>query len=119
MNNPKNEDGFMRSVANLAERLVRETMIERGVKKPDARAIVAREARMKPGTLENLARGRLVNVDTVRGRINAYMVSRIERKIRQLESELAIARRACVDGMEIDVAAAQAALEEAKRLIRK
>lgn len=34
--------GHKMSVANIAERMVRDTMVERGLKKPEARAVVAR-----------------------------------------------------------------------------
>jgi hypothetical protein len=108
----------MSSVTSTAERLIRETMIEHRVKKPEARNRVAREVGLSPGTLENLARGRLVNVERVSDRINAYLVRALERKIAQLEAELATRRLIARRPDEHSILAAQAALDEAKRLIR-
>jgi hypothetical protein len=116
---PRVRDGkSMSSVTATAERLIRETMIEHRVKKPEARNRVAREVGLSPGTLENLARGRLVNVERVSDRINAYLVRALERNIAQLEAELATSRLIARRPDEHSILAAQAALDEEKRLIR-
>lgn len=106
------------SIAATAEKIVRETMIERGVKKPDARKIVAREMGLSPGSLQRLAENRLVHIDRIANRLNAYVIRRLEKKISQLEGELEIARVAASRPDDNRIFAAQAALDEAKRLIR-
>lgn len=113
----KSKEDERMNVACIAERIVRETMIEKGVKKPDARRIVAKEAGVKPGTLERLCNGSLVHIERITDRINAYVVRRIERKIAQLESELAVARLASRRADEIDVVRAEAALDEARKAL--
>ncbi len=107
------------SIAATAERIIRETMIERGIKKPDARRVVAKEAGVKPGTLERLGNGSLVHVERITDRINAYVVRRLERKIAQAEHELAIARLAADRPDEPRILDAQNALDMAKKALRK
>ncbi len=102
------------SIAATAERLIRETMTERGLKKPEARRLVAREAGVAPGALERLANGSLVHVERITDRINAYVVARLERKIAEVEHELALARLAADRTVEPDIGRARAALEEAR-----
>jgi hypothetical protein len=116
MKHPKFEDGPM-SVASISERLVREAMLERNMKKPDARKVVAREIGVTPGTLENLSRGRLVNIDRIAARINAYAVKRIHRQIARLEHDIKVARVVAAGTDLPDFDAAQAALEKAKSLM--
>lgn len=115
----KIEDDKMNSVVSLSDRLVRETMIERGVKKPEARRIVAREIGVAPGTLERLACNRLIHIERVANRINAYVVRRIEGQIKQLEHDLEVARLKCAATDPAAISSAQAALDEAKRLMSK
>ena len=119
MRRPNKWDGPMSDIASTCERLVREAMIEHGVKKPHARQIIARDAQIRPGTLENVSRGRLVNVVGLTDKINAYLIRKIERKISELEHELATRRLIARRPDEANVLRAQAALDEAKRLIQK
>lgn len=116
-NRQKSEDEHM-SIAATAERIIRETMVEHGMKKPDARRLVAREAGIKPGTLERLGNGSLVHIERITDRINAYVVRRLERKIAEFEQELAIARLANSSPDEPGIVRAAAALEDAKKALR-
>jgi hypothetical protein len=109
----------MSSVAATADRLVRQEMLDRGVKIAEARRIVAREAGIAPGTFESLKRDRIKYVDRIAAKINAVLIRRIERKIAELEAELAVARLAAARPDDADILGAQAAVEEARRLLGK
>jgi hypothetical protein len=113
----KIEDDKMGSVVSLSDRLIREAMIEHGVKKPEARRIIAREIGVPPGALERLACNRLIHIERVANRINAYVVRRIESQIRRLEGELEVARLKCAAPDAVAISSAQAAVDEARRLI--
>lgn len=117
-NRQKFEDKRM-SIAATAEKIIRETMVERGMKKPDARRLVAKEAGLKPGALERLGNGSLVHVERLTDRINAYVVQRLERKIADVEHELALARLTADRTVEPDIGRARAALDDAKRALRR
>lgn len=106
------------TVAARAERIIRETMVERGLKKPDARRVVAKEAGLRPGTLERLGNGSLVHLERITDRINAYVVQRLERKIAEVEHELALARITADRTAEPDIERASIALEDAKKALR-
>lgn len=101
----------------LADRAIRETMIERGVKLPAAREIVAREIGVQPGTLTRLINKSLVHHERVADRIKAYVVRRLEAQIARLEHDLAIARLAAQREEDQDIFRAQEALDEAKRAL--
>jgi hypothetical protein len=105
------------SIAVITERIIRETMAERGLKKPDARRVVAKEAGVKPGTLERLGNGSLVHVERITDRINAYVVRRLERKIAESEHDLAIARLTAARADDVGILRAAAALDEAKKAL--
>lgn len=113
----KKEDEM--SVAEIAEIAVREIMIERRVKKQEARAIVAREAGVLPGAIERLARGRLVYVQRIEQNIRAYAVRRMQEKLTRLAHDLYVARLASEGKGDIDLARAQAAYCEAMRALGK
>ena len=118
MTNRKNCEDQRMSIAATAERIVRETMIERGLKKPDARKIVAKEAGIKPGSIERLCNGSLVHIERITGRINAYAVRRLERKIIEINHQLDIARLAAARPDDPGILRAAAALEDAKKALR-
>lgn len=103
----------------LAEQLVswkRET----GMTKAQARVAVAREARLAPGALQRLAAGRLKFTDRIEGALNDLLVATVERKIKELEHELVLAKaRSARSVRQIDVAAVEAALAEARRALRR
>jgi hypothetical protein len=122
MRNPKIVDGFamrVSSVAGVVDRMVRQEMLDRGIKRPDAERVIARETGLSPGTLENLRRERLKNLGWISTSINAALIKRTERKIAQLEHELALARQIADRPDSNDIFAAQAALDTARRLIGK
>ena len=114
----KKGDEMSVAVSSLTERIVRETMIAHGVKKGDARRIVARDAGIAPGALERLAGGRLVHVDRITEKLQAYVIRHIERQIIALQHELEIARIASERPDEADILRAEAALEEAKKALK-
>ena len=104
--------------ASVAERLVGEEMLSRGVKRPEARSIIAREAGITPGSLESLSRGRLKFVERIASKLNALLARKIEARIASLQHELEVARIAG-DTREVDFEAAEVALEEARRALGK
>ena len=106
------------SLVSIADRLVGEEMLSRRIKRPEARRIIAREAGITPGSLENLSKGRLKFLDRIEGRLNALLIRKIELRISNLERELQIAR-SIGDITRVDVEAAEAALEKARRAIGK
>lgn len=107
----------MSNVAMTADRLIREEAAFHGIDRATARQRVAREAGIAPGTLENLLRGRLKYVERIADKINALVIAKIEKRIAQLEGDLAIARLKSSRPDEAAIFAAQSALDEAKRHI--
>lgn len=118
MTNRKKFGDDRMSIAATAERIVRETMIERGLKKPDARRLVASEAGIRPGSIERLCNGSLVHIERITERMNAYALRRLQNKIAQFEHELAIARLTTARADDPLILEAAAALENAKRALR-
>lgn len=106
------------SALSVAERLVSEEMLASRVKRPEARAIVAREAGISPGSLESLSRGRLKFIDRIADKLNGLLVRKIEERIASLQHELEVARL-IGDTSEVDLGRAEAALEEARKAIGK
>jgi len=107
------------SVASVAEQLIDDEVRYRRVKKPEARAIIAREAGIAPGSLENLARGRLKHVDRIAGHLNALLVKKLEQRFAEIEHELIFLRATPDPSREADVLGAAAALEDARRCLGK
>ena len=106
------------SVVGLAERLVGEEMLTRGIKRPEARKIVAREAGIAPGSLENLSRGRLKHHDRITAKLHVLLVRKIEQRIDALQHELFLAREAGrADPVDLD--RAEAAIQEARKALGK
>lgn len=112
-------EAILSEVAGVADRLIGWEAERHGVKRAAAREIVAREAGVTPGALERLQFGRLKFVDRIAGKLNELLVRKIERRIAELEHELATLRAAPGRLSEADVLAAATAIEEAKRLVRK
>jgi len=106
------------ALSTMAGRMVGEVMLDRDVKRPEARAIVAREAGISPGSLESLSRGRLKYTDRIAGKLNALRVRKLEENMLLLEHELAIARRVEAHSDD-EVDKAEALLAAAKRALRK
>ena len=118
MSTSRDKGGHKVSMAIIAERMVRETMVERGLKKPDARAVVAREAGVKPGAIRRLCNGSLVHVERITERLNAYAIRRMERKIAEFSHQLEVARLTAERPDDPGILRAAAALENAKRALR-
>lgn len=106
-------------VASVADRLIGEEAVRSRVKRPVARVIVAKEAGLSPGTLENLERGRLKFVDRIASKLNDLLARKIERKIADLEHELDVLRRSPSPSRAFDFVGAERAIAEAKRCIGK
>lgn len=102
----------------IAERLVGEEMLSRRVKRPQAREIVAREAGVAAGSLESLARGRLKNIDSLVGKLNALRIRKLEEKLVSVQHELAIAKAMGV-ATQVDIDRAEAAIKEAFEALGK
>ncbi|MCX7898492.1 MAG: hypothetical protein N2444_00115 [Methylocystis sp.] len=107
----------MSSAVSTINELIMTARARHGVKTPEARRIVAREIGVKPGSIERLLAGRLVNVEKIVDRVSAHVARRIERKIEELEREIELARLSRNPPCEADIARAEAALEEARKAI--
>jgi hypothetical protein len=106
------------SALSIAERLVGEEMLAKRVKRPEARKIVAREAGVAAGSLESLARGRLKNIDSLAGKLNALRIRKLEEKLASVQHELAIAK--AMGGLsQVDIDRAEAAIAEAFQALGK
>ena len=114
--------GFLeKSVVSLAaavQRSIHQEMVDRGIKWPEATKTIAREIGVLPGSIENLCRGRLKHIDRIAGQVNAFLIRRIEHRIRSLEQELAIAKAMGVTP-KVDLDSAEFALETAKKALGK
>jgi hypothetical protein len=92
--------------------------MQRGHKLPDARRRIASRVGAVPGTLINLARGRLKKFDAgLRERIRAALIREIEQEIGRLSHELETLTRAGSHPASAEVCEAQRHLAAAKRLI--
>ena len=107
------------SVLHVAERLIGWEAERSNVKRVVAREIVAREAGISPGSIERLQTGRLKFVDRIAGRLNELLERKLERKIAELEHELAALKAIGREADQSDLLAAADAVEKAKRLIGK
>jgi hypothetical protein len=106
------------TAAALAKRLINDERVSRGIKLPEAREVIAREAGVSPGSLENLGRGRLKYIDRISGRLNALLVKKIEQRISSLSHELELARAAKTSSAA-DLGRAEAFLAEARKALGK
>ena len=109
-------DGVTMMAASVARRLIAEERLVRGVKRPEARAIIAREAGLAPGSLENLERGRLKYVDRIAPSLHALLVRKIKQRISSLQHELFLAEQAGRVA-PVDLERAEAALDEAQKAL--
>jgi len=83
-----------------------------------ARRALASKIGAMPGTLENLARGRLKSLDGfIRRRAEQLLLKEIEREIAALTHELASLRQSGADPRLSTVAEVESALEEARKLM--
>lgn len=88
------------------------------VKRPIARATVARQAGICPGALDRLERGTLKFVDRIAGRLNELYANTIRRKIAELNHELETLSFVMGSASEAESLAAADALNEAANAIR-
>jgi hypothetical protein len=112
-------DTFATGPSRIARRLIDWEVERSGICRRDARRIVAREARIAPGSLERLSAGRLKFPDRIAERLNALLVVKIERKIADLEHQRAIAVATGNRLRPIDLGRLDAALGEARKAIGK
>ena len=115
---PSVGDFFAMTAASIARRLIAEERVVRGVKWPEARSIVAKQAGVAPGSLENLERGRLKYVDRIEGKLRGLLVRKIEQRLASLSHELQLAKT-MYGVADPDVRRAEAALEEARQALGK
>ena len=80
--------------------------------------VIAREIGVLPGSIENLCRGRLKHVDRIAGQVNAFLIKKIEQRLKSLEQELAIAKAMGVTP-KVDLDSAEFALETARKALGK
>jgi hypothetical protein len=106
------------SLAAAVQRSIHQEMVDRNLKWPEARRIVAREAGVLPGSLENLCRGRLKHVDRIAGKLNEFLIAKIEKRIRSLEQELAVAKAMGITP-KVDLDRAEAAIQTAREALGK
>ena len=106
------------SAASLADRLVREEMLTQRVKQPEARANIALEAGIAPGSLENLGRGRLKKTDWIAEKLNVLRINRLEKRIASLKRDLAAAR-AMGHASQVDLGRAESAISGAEAALRE
>ena len=106
------------SLAAAVQRSIHQEMVDRGVKWPEASKVIAREIGVLPGSIENLCRGRLKHIDRIAGKVNEFLIKRIEQRIRSLEQELAIAKAMGVTP-KVDLDSAEFALETARKALGK
>jgi hypothetical protein len=116
---PKNGDGIMSAIAATADRMIREAMTAHGVKKPEARAIVAHKLRIRPGALERLCKGTLVNADRIALRIDEYLAERLARKADEIEADLNLYRKTGGISRQTDIKRVEALLVEARKALGK
>ena len=109
----------MSSVATTIRELIGVEKARRGVKTEEARIIIARHVGVPPGSLERLLKGRLVHIDRISDRISKYVAKRLETQIKALEHEIEMARRMPVGVDDRDIERAVAAIETAKRALKK
>jgi hypothetical protein len=115
----KKKDCAMSSVAATVKQLIGHEKAARGVKTEEARKIIARKVGVPPGSIERLLAGRLVHIERISDRINEYVAKRLEAQIRALEHEIEMARRMPVGVENGDIERAVAAVEQAKRALKK
>jgi len=115
----KRRDVSSMSVAAFVERLEK---IERskGVDRLTARQAVARRIGIAPGTVENIARGRKKSVaGWIENKIKRAVAHAIEQEMRALEAELALVRASGIELRDDEMAAAQAAVDQARAILRR
>lgn len=107
----------MEEARGIARRLERREM-SRGHKLPEARKRIAEAAGVAPGTLVNLAKGRLKrNFQELRDRVRAVLIRELEQEIGRLAHEIAIHRRVGAADHNPAVAQAETHLQAAKQLL--
>lgn len=85
---------------------------------PIARQHLARKVGIAPGTLENIRRGRLKGLrHQVAERLQAFMIHHLKTEINKLTHELEIVLQSRKNNFGDEIIAAQAALDEARRLL--
>lgn len=115
----RSEDKMSATVQHVADWLISREQRVSAVDRATARNIVAREAKVAPGALERLERGRLKFVERVAGKLDAVFIRKLESQIRELEGELAIARLRARRPDTDEIFAVASALEQAKATLSR
>lgn len=88
--------------------------------RPEVRAALARDIGIKPGTIENIRRGRFSDLRTsVRDRIYGWMMRGLQQDIQRLEHELFMALQSGESPSSDAVVSAKAALAKAHEVLTK
>jgi hypothetical protein len=121
---PRNEDktsmlAFDQTVAhNLA--LLEEIKLRQHPSRSSARAAVAREAKILPGTYENIRRRRTKGIRGYVGRaVEALLLRELDGELRRLEHERQIILQRGVDPRSDEVAAVLADLQKVRSVMEK
>ncbi len=108
----------MTSVAFMVGRMFDKERLEA----PDlatARQIVARKIGVPPGTVQNIQRDRIKFVERIEAKVRAAFMRMLEQEIAKATHELEIARRVSDRMDTAAIFAADAAVQDAKKLIER
>lgn len=122
MKRPPNRDELTMTSEAIARdwviRIERRESDRSGLPLSDARKVAARKAGIAPGTLENLRKGRVKRVAvSVFERLRTAVIRDLQNEIVRCTHELEMARQCGLDPRSSDVAALEAAICAAERLI--
>ncbi len=115
---------FMSSVAYLdrardwSKTLEDREAARSGASLREARPVVARQAGVSPGTLENLRNGRLKSIAVhIYERLRGAVIRELEAEVRHLEHELTILRATGLDPRDDEMAQVVADLAKARQAL--
>lgn len=102
-----------------AKRLVEIEQQRTGLTVDDARERVASRVGVSSGTFENIVRRRIKSVEGwLRDKLKACLIRELQAELQRLEHELAVARLGAMAPSEDEIAAAEAAIADARRILR-
>jgi hypothetical protein len=103
----------------LADRYVREEMSAQRVNKPDAIETVADACGLAPGTLHNVFKRRLKNVEKVVLALEGFALRRLEQRAAQLRRDIGEMRESRMVVDPARLAELEAALDDVERWLKK
>lgn len=115
---PMNSVAFVDQAKGWASELEHREAMRSGATRAKARLVVATRTSLAPGTLENLARGRLKAIAVhVYERLRSGLIREWETELVRLEHELSILRQTGVDPRDNQVAAVVAGISAARQAL--